>query len=91
MKNRPCVDFRSFIDELRHVSSKFYYGFNSQSAFSSIFSASDVKLVRELAANKNLVVTRPDKGNGVVILDKEEYISSKEGIVSDTHKFFSCK
>ena len=88
---RPCVNFRSFIDEIRYVSSEFYYGFNSHSTFSSILAASDVKFVLELAANKKIVVTRPDKGNGVVILDKEAYISSMEGIVSDTDKFFSCK
>ena len=51
------------------------------------FSASDVKLVPELTANKNLVVTRPDKGNGVVILDKEAYIGSMEGIAYATDKF----
>ena len=43
-----------------------------------------VFFLRELSANKNLVVTRPDKGNGVVILVKKAYIDSMEGIV------FSC-
>ena len=46
-----------------------------------------MKLVPELAADKNLVVTRSDKGNDVKNLDKKAYISGREGIVSDTDKF----
>ena len=72
------------------LSCKFYHGFTSCKIFSSIFSASDVKLVRDLAANEDLVVIRPNKGNGAVIIDKEAWIDSMEGIVSDTDRFFPC-
>ena len=78
MKNRPYLNVAPFIDELRYVSSKFYQDLNPCNVFSSIFSAHDVKLVREHAANQNLVVTQPDDGNGVVILI-EAYIDSMEG------------
>ena len=34
-----------------------------------------------------MVVTKPDKGRGVVIVDKADYINSMEEIVSDSTKF----
>ena len=42
---------------------------STHNVLSSTFSVSDVNLVRALVANKNLVVTQPYKGNGVIILD----------------------
>ena len=44
-----------------------------------------MQLARKLAANKNLVLTRPNKGNDMN-LDKKAYIRGIEGIVSDTDK-----
>ena len=87
MKNRLRPNCASFQDELLYVTSKFYHSFNSHNAIYIIFSAPDLKLVREIAANKNLVVTRLDNGNSVVILNKEAYICSMDGIASDTDKF----
>ena len=40
-----------------------------------------------MRADKSIVITRPDKGLGTVILDKLEYISKVEEILSDTTKF----
>ena len=37
--------------------------------------------------NKDIVITKPDKGNGVVILDRELYNNAIEEIISDTSKF----
>ena len=31
------------------------------------------RILKELRKNKNIVILRPDKGNGVVILDRAEY------------------
>ena len=33
------------------------------------------------------MITRPDKGNGVVILDRKLYNNAIEEIISDTFKF----
>ena len=76
LSRRPCLNFSSFLNEFRYASSNFYHGLNSNNIKSNIFSAYDVKLVCELAAIKNLVVSRPDNGNGAVM----------QGIVSDTDK-----
>ena len=37
--------------------------------------------------NKDIVITKPDKGNGVVILDWKLYNNAVEEIISDTSKF----
>ena len=45
------------------------------------------RVLRNLRKNKNVVITKPDKGNGVVILDRELSNNAIEGIISDTYKF----
>ena len=40
-----------------------------------------------LEKNKNIVITKPDKGNGVVILDRKLYDNAIQEIISDTSKF----
>ena len=79
--------FKDFIRELRTASNKFYYGFKSYKIFSPIFSSNDVNLLKNFAKNKNIIVTTPDKGRGVVIIDKKDYISSMTQIISDITKF----
>ena len=43
--------------------------------------------LKALRSDKSIIITRPDKGRGTVILDKDEYISKVETILSDTTKF----
>ena len=45
------------------------------------------RILKELRKNKNIVILRPDKGNGVVILDRSIYNQSISNILSDTTKF----
>ena len=44
-------------------------------------------VIRNLRKNKDIVVTKPDKGNGVVILDRKLYNNAIEEIISDSSKF----
>ncbi|CAF1552488.1 unnamed protein product, partial [Rotaria sordida] len=43
--------------------------------------------LRSLANDTNIIITRPDKGRGVVIMDKGEYISKMETLLEDQTKF----
>ena len=43
--------------------------------------------LRNLRKNKDIVITKPDKGNRVVILDRKLYNNAIEEIISDTSKF----
>ena len=45
------------------------------------------RILRSLRKNKYIVITKPDKGNGVVILDRKLYNNAIEEIISDTSKF----
>ena len=45
------------------------------------------KLLKDLKKNKNIVILKPDKGNGVVVLDRTAYDSGILKIISDTSKF----
>ena len=40
-----------------------------------------------LGKNRDIVITKPDKGNGVVILDRKLYNNAIEETISDTSKF----
>ena len=45
------------------------------------------RVLRNLRENKNIVITKPDKGNGVVIFDRKLYNNAIEEMISDTSKF----
>ena len=40
-----------------------------------------------LRKNKDIIITKPNKGNGVVILDRKIYHNAIQKIISDTSKF----
>ena len=42
-------------------------------------------VLRNLRKNKDIVITKPDKGNGVVILDRKLYNNTIQEIISKTH------
>ena len=37
--------------------------------------------------NSDILITKPDKGTGVVIMNKSDYIEKVSNILSDTHTF----
>ena len=47
----------------------------------------DIASYETLEKNKDIVMTKPDEGNGVVILDRKLYDNAIQEIISDTSKF----
>lgn len=47
----------------------------------------DNKILLKLSKDPSILVTRPDKGRCVDILDRNDYIKKLEDILSDTSKF----
>ena len=43
--------------------------------------------LRLLSKNKDIIITKPDKGFGIVILNRTDYIENVEAILSYTNKF----
>ena len=46
-----------------------------------------LEAARELRQNNNIVISRPDKGSGVVILNRDQYNTKMLDILADTTKF----
>ena len=51
------------------------------------FKKSDLNILKKLSSNKNLIISKPDKGKGIVILNKDDYINKMHNILDDTSKF----
>ena len=45
------------------------------------------RILRNLRKNKDIIITKLDKGNGVVILDRKLYDNAIQKIISDSSKF----
>ena len=45
------------------------------------------RVLRNVRKNKDIVITKPDKGNGIVILDRKLYNNAIQELISDTCKF----
>ena len=43
--------------------------------------------LNSLHSNENIVITKPDKGSGVVILNKNDFIDKMQVILNDPSKF----
>ena len=46
-----------------------------------------LRTISELKRDNNIILTRPDKGNGVVVLNRDDYNKKMLAILSDTDKF----
>ena len=40
--------------------------------------------------DSNIVISKPDKGNGVVVLNRADYVAKMQTILCDTNKFQPC-
>ena len=49
------------------------------------------KILKKLRNNNNILITKPDKGNGVVIVHRIYYMSSIFEIVNDVSKFLKLR
>ena len=43
--------------------------------------------LKSLATNKDVIITKPDKGRGVVVLDRNTYDTKINELISDRTKF----
>ena len=62
------------------------YSYNTRRIKSNV-SAAELAIIKNLSADKSIVILKPDKGNGVVIMDRQSYSAKILDILSDTAKF----
>ena len=59
--------------KLRSIAYQYYYNFKGYKIFSSIFSKRNICDLKQLASNNNIIMCKPDKGRGVVLIDSHLY------------------
>lgn len=72
---------------LHNLSFRLFYNFKPYKIFSPLFSKNEINILRNLSKDKSIIICRPDKGRGVVILNRSDYINKMNHILSDTTKF----
>ncbi|XP_064100861.1 trichohyalin-like [Macrobrachium nipponense] len=50
----------------------------------------DMDRLKKLKINKNIVISRPDKGHGIVTLNRADDVEKMETVLSDSSKFMKC-
>ena len=82
--SKSFEDISTFIKSLAH---KNYYKFNPKKIFNPYINKSDIKTLINLSKDPSIIISRPDKGRGTVLLDKSDYIEKMNSILSDSSKF----
>ena len=82
-----CSNFPEFLNKIHAISFKYYYNCNPFKIFSSVVSKTDICQLKKLASNKEVIVCKPEKGRGVVLLDRSTYTIKITGIIFDATKF----
>ena len=62
-------------------------GFRSYSRPNFLYTQDDINTLNDLKNDSNIIITKPDKGNGVVILNIDDYNRKMDEILSDNSKF----
>jgi len=82
--NRTVDSLNYVRSTIKHLAFSSYYGFVSSV---SQHDKSMIETLKNLSSNPNLVVTKPDKGNGVVLQDRQSYLDKMHTILDDRSKF----
>jgi hypothetical protein len=66
------------------------FGIKHDPPDSEVLTREERNAIKTLRDDKCIIIQRPDKGGGVVIMDKEKYDSKLSAIISDPEKFVEC-
>ena len=77
----------SFKKNIRCIANKYYYNFKPFKNNCPLFNKSLMQALKSLSSNRNIYITKPDKGQGVVILNRNEYNSKVLDIINDANTF----
>ena len=79
-----------FKERLSDIGYSSYFNFNMSRHSLLNIPRDQYKALVTLSKNKDVIITNPDKGSGVVILNKTDYVKKMEEIINDTTKFKLC-
>ena len=72
--------------QLKNISYNYIYSYDF-SKQKYIFSKEEWEALKDLRKDDSIVITKPDKGNGVVIVNKQDYLTKMKQLISDETKF----
>ena len=83
-KENPAIE--TFKDRLRSLA---FWSFNQykKQILKPVLSDKEQSALKSLSKDKTIIIARPDKGNGVVLMDKTDYTQKVNTILSDSSKF----
>ena len=88
VKDLPSIETtRSARNIIQDISHRFFVKLKKSSSWLPFFNKHDLGILKSLALNKNIVICRPDKGNGVVLLNRSDYNEKMHNILNDDTKF----
>ena len=64
---------------------------NDNCKYENNLSSEELSFLKTLMRNKNIVIQKADKGNTIVIMDKEKYIQGVKNVISNSSKFIPLK
>ena len=76
--------------KIKELAFSVYYSFNHRAVKSNI-SGAELKELKQLSKNKEIIVTKPDKGQGVVLMNKTDYNNKVLNVLNDHTKFTEIK
>ena len=81
-------DRDTFLSKLSSLALSSFYNYNSVLHRSNLnITIEEKRALLNLSKNEQIIVTKPDKGRGVVILNRSDYFQKVQSIFADTSKF----
>lgn len=80
-------DHKYLLNCVKQIALKHFHSFKSFKVFSPIFKRNDFNTLKNLAKDETITICRPDKGRGVVLLDRSDYVNKVEQLLNDSSKF----
>jgi len=74
-------------EKIASLANETFYDFKRHRHWLPSFSKAKYNALKSLKEDPNIIITRPDKGKGVVILERNEYITKVNILLSDHTKF----
>ena len=84
-------DRERFKAKIKDIALSSYKLLNDNCKYENNLSSEELSSLKTLMRNKNIVIQKADKGNTVVIMDKEKYIQGVKNVISDSSKFIPLK
>ena len=80
-------DREHFKDKLKDIALSPINFLSDDCKYENDFSSEELSSLKTLMRNKNMVIQKADKGNTVVIIDKEKCIQGVKNVIFDSSKF----